>query len=248
MQLWQKRDSLRKRESCRQDKTFFLHQFNHSNKASVEKKRNFFEWQKTLHLTKPLLFDGKTLHLTKSFFFLSLEEFYYDFCFFTKIIVLKRKAFSHRYATSRWQTSEKEKIFGGEKKIDTFRSLTRELILDACYFVDKTRQAAGNGTIAHFPFRVGCTQFFSSFHFFCDVKSSKLFDVSFWERMKIIRKNLCKAFFTIWWILLLKTFWWKILENHFKNIHRATLYVNKRAILLVLDRQEKVFKQKIFLN
>ena len=115
MQLWQKKGSLRKRESCRQDKTFFLHQFNHSNKASVEKKRNFFVWQKTLYLTKPLLFDGKTLHLTKSFFFLSLEEFYYDFCFFNKIIVLKRKAFSHRYATSRWQTSEKEKIFGEKK-------------------------------------------------------------------------------------------------------------------------------------
>ena len=32
------------------------------------KKRNFFVCQKTLHLTKPLLFDGKTLHLTKSFF------------------------------------------------------------------------------------------------------------------------------------------------------------------------------------
>ena len=75
-----------------------------------KKKRNFFVCQKTLHLTKPLLFDGKTLHLTKSFFFLSLEEFYYDFCFFTKIIVLKRKAFSHRYATSRWEISEKEKI------------------------------------------------------------------------------------------------------------------------------------------
>ena len=82
---------------------------------SGKKKRNFFVCQKTLHLTKPLLFDGKTLHLTKSFFS-ELEEFYYDFCFFTKIIVLKRKAFSHRYATSRWQTSEKEKIFGGEKK------------------------------------------------------------------------------------------------------------------------------------
>ena len=79
------------------------------------KKKKFFEWQKTSHLTKPLLFDGKILHLNKSFFFLSLEEFYYDFCFFNKIIVLKRKAFSHRYATSRWQTSEKEKIFGGEK-------------------------------------------------------------------------------------------------------------------------------------
>ena len=157
---------------------------------------------------------------------------------------MKRKAFSHRYATSRWQTSEKEKIFGGEKKIDTFRSLTRELILDACYFVDKTRQAAGNGTIAHFSFRVGCTQFFLSFHFFCHVKSSKLFDVSFWERMKIIRKNLCKAFFTIWWILLLKTFWWKILENHFKNIHRATLYVNKRAILLVFGSSRKSVQAK----
>ena len=117
-----------------------------------KKKRNFFVWQKTLHLTKPLLFDGKTLHLTKSFFFLSLEEFYYDFCFFTKIIVLKRKAFSHRYATSRWQTSEKEKIFGGEKKIDTFRSPTRELILDACYFVDKTRKAAGQWNNRTFSF------------------------------------------------------------------------------------------------
>ena len=60
----------------------------------------------------------------------------------------------------------KRKKYLGEKKIDTFRSLTRELILDASYFVDKTRQAAGNGTIAHFPFRVGCTQFFLSFHFF----------------------------------------------------------------------------------
>ena len=135
-----------------------------------------------------------------------------------------------------------------EKKFDTFRSPTRELVLDACYFVDKTRKAAGQWNNRRFSFSSRLHSFFLSFHFFCHVKSSKLFDVSFWERMKIIRKNLCKAFFTIWWILLLKTFWWKILENHFKNIHRATLYVNKRAILLVLDRQEKVFKQKIFLN
>ena len=114
MQLWQKKGSLRKRESCRQDKTFFLHQFNHSNKASVEKKKKF------LCVTKNIAFNQTTFVWREDFafnqiiFFLSLEEFYYDF-FFIKIIVLKRKAFSHRYATSRWQTSEKEKIFGGEK-------------------------------------------------------------------------------------------------------------------------------------
>ena len=161
---------------------------------------------------------------------------------------MKRKAFSHRYATSRWQTSEKEKIFGGEKKLIHFEVQRENLFWTLVILLIKHEKLLDNGTIAHFPFRVGCTQFFYRSIFFCHVKSSKLFDVSFWERMKIIRKNLCKAFFTIWWILLLKTFWWKILENHFKNILRATLYVNKRAILLVLDRQEKVSKQKIFLN
>ena len=90
-----------------------------------------------------------------------------------------------------------------------------------------------------FLFESAALNFFHRSIFFCHVNSSKLFDVSFWERMKIIRKNLCKAFFTIWWILLLKTFWWKILENHFKNIPRATLYVNKRAILLILDRTSR---------
>jgi len=47
---------------------------------------------------------------------------------------------------------------------------------------------------------------------------------------------------------------WKLFDEtflktiHVKNMPRATLYVNKRAILLALDRQEKVFKEKIFLN
>ena len=213
-----------------------------------EKKKKF------LWVTKNIAFNQTTFVWREDFafnqiiFFLSLEEFYYDFCFFTKIFVLKRKAFSHRYATSRWQTSEKEKIFGGEKKLIHFEVQRGNLFWTLVILLIKHEKLLDNGTTAHFPFRVGCTQFFLSFHFFCHVKSSKLFDVSFWERMKIIRKNLCKAFFTIWWILLLKTFWWKILENHFKNIHRATLYVNKRGILLVLDRQEKVFNQKIFLN
>ena len=119
--------------------------------------------------------------------------------------------------------------------------------MDACYFVDKTRKAAEQRNNRIFLFESAALNCFIV-PFFCHVKSSKLFDVSFWECMKIIRKNLCKAFLIIWWIVLLKTFWWKILENHFKNIPRATLYVNKRAILLVLDRQEKVFKEKIFLN
>ena len=152
---------------------------------------------------------------------------------------MKRKAFSHRYASSRWQTSEKEKYLGEKKKIDTFRSPTRELILDACHFVDKTRKAAGQWNNRTFSlFESAALNFFYRSIFFVPLNLC----------MKIIQNNLCKAFFTIWWIFLLKTFWWKILENHFKNIPRATLYVNKRAILLVLDRQEKVFKKKIFLN
>ena len=233
------------------DKTkhfFFTNSIIQTKPAWEKKKRNFFVWQKTLHLTKPLLFDGKTLHLTKSFFFSEFGGVLLWFLLLHQNNCFETKGFLSPICNQQMTNFGKGKNIWGRKKIDTFRSLTRELILDACYFVDKTRQAAGNGTIAHFPFRVGCTQFFLSFHFCCHVKSSKLFDVSFWERMKIIRKNLCKAFFTIWWILLLKTFWWKILENHLKNIQHATLYVNKRAILLVLDRQEKVFKQKIFLN
>ena len=197
MQLWQKKGSLRKRESCRQDKTFFLHQFNHSNKASVEKK-------KFLCVTKNIALNQTTFVWREDFafnqivfFFLSLEEFYYDFCFFTKIIVLKRKAFSHRYATSRWQTSEKEKIFGGEKKLIHFEVQRGNLFWTLVILLIKHEKLLDNGTIAHFPFRVGCTQFFLSFHFFCHVKSSKLFDVNFWECMNIIRKNLCTPFFPL---------------------------------------------------
>ena len=166
MQLWQKKGSLRKRESCRQDKTFFLHQFNHSNKASVEKKK-FLCVTKNIALNQTTFVWREDFAFNQIIFFLSLEEFYYDFCFFTKIIVLKRKAFSHRYATSRWQTSEKEKIFGGEKKIDTFRSPTRELILDACHLVDKTRKAAGQLNNHTFPFSSRLHLiFFLSFHLF----------------------------------------------------------------------------------
>ena len=120
------------------------------------KKRNFFVWQKTLHLTKPLLFDGKTLHLTKSFFF-RLEEFYYDFCFFTKIIFLKRKAFSHRYATSRWQTSEKEKIFGEKKKLIHVEVQRGNLFWTLVILLIKHEKLLDNGTLHIFPFRVGCT-------------------------------------------------------------------------------------------
>ena len=143
---------------------------------------------------------------------------------------------------------KRKKYLGEKKKLIHFEVQRGNLFWTLVILLIKHEKLLDSGTTAHFPFGVGCTQFFYRSIFFCHVKSSKLFDVSFWERMKIIRKNLCKAFFTIWWILLLKTFWWKILENHFKNIHRATIYVNKRAILLVLDRQEKVFKEKIFLN
>ena len=167
MQLWQKKGSLRKRESCRQEKTFFLHQFNHSNKASVgkKKKRNFFEWQKTLHLTKPLLFDGKTLHLTKSFFsefggvllwFLLLHQ---NNCFETK-------GFLSPICNQQMTNFGKGKNIWGRKKIDTFRSPTRELILDACYFVDKTRKAAGQWNNRTFSFSSRLHSILSSFHFF----------------------------------------------------------------------------------
>ena len=38
----------------------------------------------------------------------------------------------------------KRKKYLGEKKIDTFRSPTRELVLNACFFfANKTRKAAG---------------------------------------------------------------------------------------------------------
>ena len=115
------------------------------------KKRNFFVSQKTLHWTKPLLFDGKTLHLTKSFFsefggvllwFLLLHQ---NNCFETK-------GFLSPICNQQMTNFGKGKIFGGEKKIDTFRSPTRELILDACHFVDKTRKAAGQLNNHTFPF------------------------------------------------------------------------------------------------
>ena len=37
-------------------------------------------------------------------------------------------------------------------------------------------------------------------------------------------------------------------KKYILSLLYIVLYVNKRAILLVLDRQEKMFKQKIFLN
>ena len=128
----------------------------------------------------------------------------------------------------------KGKIFGGEKKIDTFRSPTRELILDACHLVDKTRKAAGQLNNHTFPF------------------SSRLHLIFFYRSIcsvKFVHENHSKQFVqSVFYHLmnsLLKTFWWKILENHFKNIHRATLYVNKRAILLILDRtSRKSFRTK----
>ena len=133
---------------------------------------------------------------------------------------------------------KRKKYLGEKKKIDTFRSPTRELILDACHLVDKTRKAAGQLNNHTFPF------------------SSRLHLIFFHRSIcsvKFVHENHSKqfvqsVFYHLMIFLLLKTFWWKILENHFKNMHRATLYVNKRAILLVLDRQEKVFKKKIFLN
>ena len=208
MQLWQKKGSLRKRESCRQDKTFFLHQFNHSNKASVEKK-------KFLCVTKNIAFNQTTFVWREDFafnqiiFFLSLEEFYYDFCFFTKIIVLKRKAFSHRYATSRWQTSEKEKIFG-EKKIDTFRSPTKELILDACYFVDKTRKAAGQWNNRTFSFSSRLHSIFLSFHFFVTLNHQNCLMSAFENAWKSFERICAKRF-----LPFDEFFCWKLFDEKF---------------------------------
>ena len=60
----------------------------------------------------------------------------------------------------------KGKTIWGRKKIDTFRSPTRELVLDACYFVDKTRKAAGQWNNRTFSFSSRLHSILSSFHFF----------------------------------------------------------------------------------
>ena len=121
MQLWQKKGQSSKAGilSTRQN-IFFLHQFNHSNKASVEKKK-FLCVTKNIALNQTTFVWREDIAFNQIIFFRSLEEFYYDFCFFTKTIVLKRKAFSHWYATSRWQSSEKENIsLKGRKKLIHF--------------------------------------------------------------------------------------------------------------------------------
>ena len=67
MQLWQKRAVFESGNLVDKTKHFFFTNLIIHTKPAW-KKRNFFVSQKTLHWTKPLLFDGKTLHLTKSFF------------------------------------------------------------------------------------------------------------------------------------------------------------------------------------
>ena len=82
-------------------------------------------------------------------------------------------------ADDKLRKRKKNISIGGEKKIDTFRSPTKELVLDASYFVDKTRKAAGQLEQEHiFLFESAALNFFIV-PFFCHVKSSKLFDVSF---------------------------------------------------------------------
>ena len=130
------------------------------------KKRNFFVSQKTLHWTKPLLFDGKTLHLTKSFF----SEFGGVLLWFLLLHLnncFETKGFLSPICKQQMTNFGKGKNIWGRKKIDTFRSPTRELILDACHFVDKTRKAAGQLNNRTFPFSSRLHSiFFLSFHFF----------------------------------------------------------------------------------
>ena len=99
------------------DKTkhFFFTNSIIQTKPAWKKKEKFLCVSKNIAFNQTTFVWREDFAFNQIIFFSELEEFYYDFCFFTKIIVLKRKAFSHRYATSRWQTSEKEKIFWGEK-------------------------------------------------------------------------------------------------------------------------------------
>ena len=103
---------------------------------------------------------------------------------------------------------KRKKYFGEKKKIDTFRSPTRELILDACHFVDKTRKAAGQWNNRTFPFSSRLHSFFFN---------RSIFFVPLNLCMKIIQNNLCKAFFTIWWILCWKLFDEKFLKTILKT-------------------------------
>ena len=69
---------------------------------------------------------NKTIFLPQADFFLN------DFCSsFNKRKVLKREAFSQRFATARWQT-EKDTMFGGEQKKSWYLwSPMRELLVEA---------------------------------------------------------------------------------------------------------------------
>ena len=150
MQLWQKKGSLRKRESCRQDKTFFLHQFNHSNKASVEKKK--FLW-----VTKNIAFNQTTFVWREDFAFnqiIFFSEFGGVLLWFLLLHqnnCFETKGFLSPICNQQMTNFGKGKKLG-EKKIDIFQSPTKELILDACYFVDKTRKAAGQWNNRTFSF------------------------------------------------------------------------------------------------
>ena len=97
--------------------TPFSFQSNCSNKASVEKKKKKFLWMtKPLHLTTIFVWKTYVWLINQTIFFLKRSFFLNDFCSFNKRKVLKREAFSQRFATARWQT-EKDTIFGGEKKM-----------------------------------------------------------------------------------------------------------------------------------
>ena len=144
------------------------------------------------------------------FFFLSLEEFYYDFCFFTKIIVLKRKAFSHRYATSRWQTSEKEKIFGGEKKLIHFEVQRGNLFWTLVILLIKHDKLLAMEQSHIFLFESAALNFFYRSIFFVTLNHQNCLMSTFENAWTLFERICAHPFFSID-----EFFCWKLFDEKF---------------------------------
>ena len=115
-----------------------------------------------------------------------------------------------------------KKIFG-RKKFDTFRSPTRELVLEACYFVNKTRKAAGQ-------LEQELIFLFESAALICHVAKSSLMS-TFENAWTLFERIWAQPFFSIdeifCWNFLMKNSWIPF------SIHRATnLFLVQKDLLL----------------
>ena len=109
-------------------------------------------------------------------------------------------------------------IWGRKKKLIHFKVPRGNLFWTLVILLIKHEKLLNNGTIAHFPFRVGCTQFFYRFIFFVTLNHQNCLMSAFENAWKSFERICAKRF-----LPFDEFFCWKLFdEKFFKTIQKHT--------------------------